>query len=295
MIKHKSVLTKETIELIDFKKGVIIVDTTLGLGGHSKEIIKHIKKGKLICIDYDIDYTKKFEDYLKENGFHKEKESYKKNGVEIFVKNSNFSRLSEILSEVKIPKADTVIFDLGWSSDQLISVEGLSYQNEDSVLDMRLDKSLEVKANDLLNYFSKKELEKMFRNYGEIKDSKILAKKVIEKRKFKPFFKVKDLLNILIKKDLKYISQVFQSLRIAVNQEYPNISEALLKTQQLIKKGGVIIIITFQSLEEKIVKEFIKNNRENFDYKNLDIRPTVSELKDNISARSAKLIYFRKK
>ncbi len=300
---HKSVLLKETIDLLQPEDGKVYVDLTLGGGGHSLEILKRAKDATLIALDID---KSAVENFKKEIGKSKK----------VHVINTNFTDLKNQLDLLKINKVNGVIADLGWSSDQLGGIQGLSYDNPFEELDMRFNNELGVRAADLLNALGKKELEKMFEMYADIYGTK--NKKLVEAiNKFRSkqlFEKVEDLTKVIdssfnfakfsrFKGNEKYqmYSKVFQALRIAVNNELNNLKEMLSVGFETLEKEGKFLVITFHSGEEKIVKGFFqsleKEGKAEFITKKFDdycIRPGVEELRENIRSRSAKLLGIKK-
>lgn len=299
---HKSVLLKESIENLLFKNTGIFVDCTLGSGGHSLSILNQLQKGTLVCIDSDEQAVKDFAEVLLSNGYNQESTRFTKGDLTVYVIQNNFSNIKEVLKDLGISKVDGIFADLGWSSDQLTGIEGLSYENQEANLDMRLSNSLAVKASDLLNVLGAKNLSKMFLDYADIygQDNKFLVERIVDERKTKPFQKVKDLLPILDKtarmqNPKSFYAKVFQALRIAVNNEYKNLEDLLNGSLEVLNHNGRVLIITFHSGESNIVSKFIKsNNLEPIFKKNGEsfLVPSVQELTENLSARSAKLFGY---
>ena len=298
--KHKSVLLNESINLLNIKKDGIYIDATLGGGGHSSLILEKLSsEGLLIGIDSDneaINFCmKKFE-----------------NNDNVILVNENFSKIDDILLKLGIDKVDGIIADLGVSSYQIDEKErGFSFGKE-ARLDMRMDKRLEVSAYDVVNNFSLEELEYIFKNYGEEKKSKLIAREIIKQRSIKPVETTLELASIAEKFNKKNqkihpATRIFQGLRIFVNNELGSLEDFLEKSIKVLKKDGIIVCISFHSLEDRIVKQFFKKKSllcicppELFqctcnhkpDLKILTSKPIISledELKDNPRARSAKL------
>ncbi len=296
MKKHIPVLKTECIEYLAVKKGGVYVDCTLGEGGLSLAIIEELKQGKLIALDIDDKHVGDFT-----------KETQEVKNVRIYARNANFSNLERIIDETKVGKIDGILYDLGWSMDQLDRMEGLSYLNKDAELDMRLDMSYGVMAKDLLNGLGSRELEKLFTEYADIRGGNL--KKLIEsikiERKRKLFSKVDDL-NKLIDKTFRFdntrekskrmglFSRVYQALRIAVNNEMYNLKLSFQDLPKVLNDGGRVVIITFHSGEEAIVKDFFARSTK-FTEIAREVRPTVEELLENLSARSAKLFCYEYK
>lgn len=300
---HKSVMLNETINNLLFKNSGTYIDCTLGSGGHSLGLLNRLEKGILICIDSDKQSIEDFSNELEKLGFTKLENTYVKPNIKVILSNRNFSQLSEILAEQKIDKVDGIIADLGWSSDQLNQIEGLSFESPNSELDMRLDKSLAVKSSDLLNGLGTKDLSNMFSKYADIygKDNNFLVERIIQQRKSKPFKVVSDLLPLLDKTSRNgnpknFYAKVFQALRIAVNNEYKNLETLLHESLSYMNTNGRVLIITFHSGEANIVQEFIKsNNLKSLFNKNgeMYLVPSINELRENISSRSAKLFGYQ--
>ncbi|MDO4778664.1 MAG: 16S rRNA (cytosine(1402)-N(4))-methyltransferase RsmH [Tissierellia bacterium] len=248
---HIPVLLKETIEGLNIKENGIYVDCTVGGAGHSLEIVKKLgKDGRLIAIDQDEDAllqaTKVLEDY-------KDKVTFVK---------SNYAYLESILDSLDIDKVDGVLMDIGVSSYQLDEGErGFSY-HQDAELDMRMDRENELSAKYVVNNYSKEDLELIFWNYGEEKWGKRIAEFIIEEREKKEIETTFELVEIIKKAIPKKVrmagkhpaKRVFQALRIEVNKELDVLETAIQSSIQRLNKDGRLAIITFHSLEDRIVK-----------------------------------------
>ena len=251
--EHTPVLLKQTIEGLKIKPDGIYLDGTVGGAGHSREIAKKLNKnGKLICLDQD-------EDALKEA---KKNLSQFENATVI---KSNFVDFDKVLDELKIEKIDGILLDLGVSSYQLDNKErGFSY-HQDYKLDMRMDKSNKKSAHTVVNEYSEKELSEIIYTYGEEKWAKRIAKFIVEERKIKPIETTFELVEIIKKaipkkarEDKHPARKTFQALRIEVNDELEVLKNAIYKMPERINAGGRIAIITFHSLEDRIVKDAFK-------------------------------------
>lgn len=299
---HKSVLLEESIEGLDIKEDGIYVDATLGGGGHTYEILKRATKGKVIGIDQDVYAINRAENKLSE---FKNFIAYK----------SNFSNINEILDDLNIEKIDGIIFDLGVSSFQLdIPERGFSY-NHDAPLDMRMDKSQKISAWHIVNGYDEKELTRIISEYGEENWASRIAKFIIEARETEFIETTGQLVNI-IKKAIPAgarqegphpAKRTFQAIRIEVNKELEIIEKTIRSAVDRLNVGGRICIISFHSLEDRIVKntfsdlnndcicpkEFPKcicDHRRKL--KLVNKKPIVSkdeELENNPRGRSAKL------
>lgn len=256
-MKHYSVLLKESIDHLNIKSDGIYVDATLGYAGHSKEILKKLKTGKLYGFDNDEIAIKEATATL--NAIS--------NRFTIF--HSNFSKMKEKLKEEGITKVDGILFDLGFSSPQVDDANrGFSFM-KDGNLDMRMDLDQKESAKDVVNTYSEEQLKEIFFRYGEEKTSRAIAKKIIEQRKNIPIRTTLELVEVIKKAvGLKYFNEhhpernIFQAIRIEVNQELEVLKIVLPDAIDLLNKGGRICVITFHSLEDRIVKTIFKKESE---------------------------------
>lgn len=288
---HTPVLLSESVEGLLLKPDGIYVDVTFGGGGHSNEIIKHLKNGKLIAFDQDDDAIPNL---INDERF-------------VFV-NHNFRFLKNFLKYHNIEKVDGLLADLGVSSHHFDDPErGFSFRF-DGELDMRMNKSATISAKDVVNEYSETNLAKIFWEYGELKNSRKLAKAIVEGRGNR-LVTIKDFTDVLMPylpkhAEHKFLAKVFQALRIEVNREMEFLKDMLMQTIDTIKPGGRLVVITYHSLEDRIVKNFIKNGHFEHDaekdffgnmlvpFKAVNrkiIVPTDDEIKNNNRARSAKL------
>ena len=297
---HVSVLLNESIENLNIKEDGIYVDCTLGFAGHSKEILKRIKKGKLFAFDQDgeaINYSKKILDQISGN-------------YEII--KSNFAFIKSELNKRGIEKVDGVLFDLGVSSVQLDEAErGFSF-HKDAKLDMRMDTDQSFSAYDVVNDYSKEELETIFFKYGEEKYSRSIANAIVRERENKKIETTLELTEIIRESvPEKYrrthhpARKVFQAIRIEVNKELDVFTKALNDAIDMLNPGGRICVITFHSLEDRICKNIFKEKSEmDSIFKGLPdkdipleyrpefklitkIKPSKKELEDNNRSRSS--------
>ena len=303
MFKHYSVLLNEAVEGLDIKEDGIYVDCTLGGAGHSLEILKRLKNGKLYAFDQD--------NIALENA--KEKLAKYSDKV-VFIK-SNFVNLKEKLAEQGVHEVDGVLYDLGVSSPQLDTPErGFSY-NYDTRLDMRMDTDAKISAYEVVNEYSYHDLVKIFYRYGEENFSKQIARNIEKKREQKPIETTFELVEI-IKESIPAAKRrtgghpakrVFQAIRIAVNNELSVFEDSLEQAIDIVSVGGRISVITFHSLEDRICKQIFNSYSKSKDIpKNLPIMPEESlsklkvitrkpiypsdiELEENNRSRSAKL------
>lgn len=290
---HTPVLLKESIELLNIDPDKFYIDCTLGDGGHSIEILKKLSpKGLLLSLDHDqnaIDFVK---EYYK-------KEIQEDNWV---VKKGNFKNIQELTKDIE-RKPMGILMDLGLSSRQIEQSlnRGFSYQEEQEALDMRMDQELGVTALDLLRVLPEKELSRLFRKYGEEKYSKPIAREV--KKNISDIKTVGDLTRLIYKvvpvNSTKNPSRrVFQALRIVVNDELNNLKIGLDESFEILHKGGRISVISFHSLEDRIVKNYFLEKQGSGEGEMLfkrHIAPTDDEKKHNPRSASAKLRILIKK
>lgn len=299
---HISVLLEEAISSLNLSSNSVVVDATLGYGGHSSEILKRIKEGHLFAFDQDSEAIKYSTDRLN------------KIGTNFTIIKSNFVFMKEELEKLNITKVDGVLFDLGVSSPQLDNKErGFSY-HQDAKLDMRMDQSKDFSAYDVVNTYKKEELANIFKKYGESKFANNIAKKIVEYREKKNIETTLELVEVIktavpmkFRIDKHPARQIFQAIRIEVNNELDIIENSLSQALDLIKVGGRVSVITFHSLEDRIVKRYFKektsidkkvqglpNIPEEYlpDFKLVSTKaivPSEDELEKNPRARSAKL------
>lgn len=289
---HISVLLQECIDALNIDANGTYVDVTFGGGGHSKEILKLLENGKLIGFDQDDDAL---------NNIPEDKNL-------IFV-NHNFRHLKRFLKfHNKIP-VDGILADLGISSYQIDEGSKGFSTRFDGPLDMRMNQDAELTAADILNNYSEEDLVAVFSEYGEVRNSKQLASKIIEARTNGTKFHTTQgfiafLENLVIGIRPKYLAQVFQALRIEVNDEMNALKEMLMQSLEVLDKGGRLVVITFHSLEDRIVKNFMKSGnfegelaldlfgRSSEPFKLFNRKPieaSAAELEVNNRSRSAKL------
>ena len=255
-MKHKSVLLKECIELLNIKEDGIYVDATLGFGGHSLEILKRISKGFLFAFDQDSEAIQYSKERLKDYSNFK-------------IIKSNFANMQECLFAEDISKVDGILFDIGVSSMQLDEdYRGFSY-HKDAILDMRMDRDQSLSAYDVVNSYSYNDLVRVLRDYGEEKYASSIAKNIIKERETKEIKTTFELVDI-IKKSMPMKEQrdghparkTFQAIRIEVNHELDVLSVALRQAIDLLNIGGRLCVITFHSLEDRIVKNIFREYSE---------------------------------
>ncbi len=250
---HKSVLLDSCLEYLNLQENSIIVDCTLGYGGHSSKILEKVKKGFLYCFDQDVEAI----------NYSKERLSNIASNFEII--KSNFVNLKDELNRRNIYKVDGVLFDLGVSSPQLdTDYRGFSF-HKDAPLDMRMDLNNELSAFHVVNEYSCEDLVRIFRDYGEEKYAVPIAKKIIDYRQNKNISTTLELVEIIksavpekYKREKHPARKVFQAIRIEVNDELNVFEQSLIAALKMLKVGGRICVITFHSLEDKICKRIFK-------------------------------------
>jgi 16S rRNA (cytosine1402-N4)-methyltransferase len=292
-IYHISVLLKECIDALNVVPDASYVDVTFGGGGHSREILKHMEGGKLYVFDQDDDAIANIPE----------------NDQLVFI-GHNFRFLKRFLRYEKAIPVQGVLADLGISSYQIDEgTKGFSTRF-DGPMDMRMNQDAPLRASDILHNYSEEELVAVFSNYGEVRNSKTLASAIIAAResgvRFETTKSFTSFLDALVMggNPNKYYAQVFQALRIEVNDEMNALKEMLLQSYEVLDKGGVLAVITFHSLEDRLVKNFMKSG--NFEGERITdefgrskqyfklvskkpIEATKEELKVNPRSRSAKL------
>lgn len=286
---HKPVLLKEVIDYLEIKPDDIVVDATFGFGGHSKEILKALTEGKIIGIEKDIEVLNQSRDDFTDN--------------RVILVNDDFANIVEILHQQKIKKVDKILFDLGISSFHFDSSgRGFTFK-KDEPLDMRLDKNFGVRAADLVNGLSRDELSNLFYSLADEGYSRQIAKAIVEARRKKKFSTTFELASVVseVKHQFGKIhpaTKVFQALRIAVNDELKTLEETLPKAVDLLNKNGRIVVISFHSGEDRIVKNIFKTLAKEKKIDILTKKPIVAqeiETKENPRSRSAKLRVVKRK
>lgn len=290
-VSHVPVMLDEVISFLKPNKGGVIVDATVGAGGHGCEILKRIEPGGLLIgIDKDVEILEEARKYLSRNG----------NAFKLF--HSDYTNLGNILKKLKINKVNGILLDLGVSSLQLDSPErGFSFSKEGH-LDMRMDRSRGLTAEDLLKRLSEKEMEDVFWRYGEERWSRSISKTISRERKKVDGIKTTTQLARIIEKTVSKkhsgrwrihpATRVFQALRIIVNDELKSLEYFLSNAHDFLASGSRIVVISFHSLEDRIVKHVFRKGKNTSTLNVLTkkpLRPVESEIKENIRSRSAKL------
>jgi len=291
---HTPVMLQESIGGLALTPSGVVVDATFGGGGHSKEILKHLPDGHLYSFDQDADAQ------VQSKAID--------NPAFTFIK-ANFSALAKYMRFYNAAPIDGILADLGISSHQINQGErGFSFRFE-ATLDMRMNRQGGTSARELINEYGLQELTNVFREYGELKNAWQIANAIERARNFEPIESTNQLKEILTPlarrgREHKFFAQVFQAIRIEVNKEMDVLKELLLQSAKVLKKGGRLVVITYHSLEDRLVKNYIKNGLfsgepEKDIYGNVDkpfkaitrkpMVPTALEIETNNRARSAKL------
>ena len=292
---HVPVMLKECIEGLNIKPDGIYVDVTFGGGGHSKEILKHLSDGgKLFGFDQDVD--------AKANAEIIENRSF------TFVQ-ANFRYLKRYLKLHGIKQVDGILADLGISSHQIDEASRGFSTRGDAELDMRMDRSATKSAKTVVNEYEERELHKILGIYGEIRNAKSVAAAIVSQRFSKPFQTTFDLIELLKKfaprgKEFKYYAQVFQAIRIEVNEEMVVLEDFLSQSAEVLKPGGRLVVMSYHSLEDRMVKNYINKGKVfgdvEKDFFGNELKPfgavnrkpvtaNQQELTENSRSRSAKL------
>lgn len=290
---HLPVMLDECIKGLAIKKDGIYVDVTFGGGGHSKEILKHLgDEGRLYAFDQDVDAAQNLPDDPRL----------------VFI-NHNFRYIRQFLEYLKAVPVDGILADLGISSYQINKAEKGFAHRLSGELDMRMDQRSGLKASDVLNNYEEKDLLRIFNQYGEVKNTFKLVQTILERRRLNPIVGIDDFKEAIrscipAKEESKYLSQVFQALRIEVNQELKALEILLENVTELLAPGGRLVVMSYHSLEDRMVKNFINTGntagelkKDMFGKTDLKIKavnkkpivPSQEEIDTNKRARSAKL------
>lgn len=247
---HESVLLKESLEFLNLSDDSIIVDCTLGYGGHSSNILKRIPNGHLYSFDQDID------------AINYSSERLSKINSNFTIIKSNFKNITSKLNELNVTKVNGILYDLGVSSPQLdVGERGFSY-HLDSRLDMRMDKENKLSAYEVVNNYPYEKLVKIFREYGEEKYSTSIARGIINNRPIETTLELAEIIKENVpfsyRKDKHPARKVFQAIRIEVNDEMNVLNDSLRQALELLTLNGRLCVITFHSLEDKLVKKMFR-------------------------------------
>jgi len=284
-IFHPPVLLKEGIEFLKAEKGGIFVDCTLGGGGHTEAILEANFGNKVIAIDRD------------EEAIERAIKRLERFGDRFSVYHANFSQIDAVLDEEGVDFVDGVLFDLGVSHFQLRGDRGFSFWKED-FLDMRMDRTQKLTAEKVVNTLSERELADIIFKYGEERFARKIAREIVKRRKVKPIKTTTELAKIVEEVIPKKLwagrkkhpaTKTFQAIRIYVNKEFESIEGGIPKAIERLKEGGRIVVITFHSLEDRIVKNILRGREDIEIVTKKPVLPSDEEVKVNPAARSAKL------
>lgn len=294
---HYSVMLNETVDSLGVRPDGIYVDLTLGMGGHSSEILKKLTSGHLFSFDKD------------QFAIRMASEKLSKISNNFTLIKSDFQNIKSKLKSLNVEKVDGIIADLGFSSPQVDQADrGFSY-NKDAVLDMRMDQEQEISALDVINKYSEEKISQILRDYADVKLHKKVAKAIISQR---PITRTLELVEIIknaypatLLRKKNPAKAIFQAIRIEVNNELSSLEKMLNDSLEILNPKGVIAIITFHSIEDRIVKNFIKKItystipdkmpiQEEKKYEIKQILPSNEEIQENKRSKSAKLRIIKK-
>lgn len=281
---HVPVLLKETIAFLDLQPGDDVIDCTLGGGGHASAILEATApNGRLLGIEWD------------RRTLEETRKSLERFGSRAMLVHGSYRDLERLARTCAFPLVSGILFDLGYSSFQIDDPErGFSFRH-DAPLDMRFSADHELTAFDVVNGWSKEELVRILRDYGEERAAGRIAEAIVRERRRAPISSTKQLAMVVMKAKsgprpkTHPATQAFQAIRIAVNDELGNVREALPQAAGLLKEGGRLAVITFHSLEDRIVKNFFKERPDLRVVTERPVPPGEAEIEDNPRARSAKL------
>ncbi len=276
-------MVEEIINFLNPQPGYVYIDATCGTGHHSRAILEYTNKGcTMICVDKDPRAIMRAQKYLADFS-----------GSVIFI-NDGFENIERIMQETGIKKANGILFDLGFSSEQISDPEAGFGFRQDGPLDMRFDRNYGISAYDVVNRFSKEQLRRILFTFGEIKEAERIARLICDERKKKFFETTRELADFLAKNIRKRTgihpaTRVFQAIRIFVNRELENLETALKGALNILASGARIIVISYHSLEDRIVKNFFKSEKRINVLTKKPVVPGKIEKTMNPSARSAKM------
>ncbi len=284
MIRHIPVMVKEVIEVLSPRPGGIYIDATVGPGGHTLEILRHIGlEGRVLGIDRDEETLNLARQRINDN--------------RVLLRKGLFSEIKKIAADEGISEVDGILFDFGISMVQVKDMERAFSFSSDYPLDMRMDRSKGVTAEDIVNTYPARELERILRDYGEERLAERITRAIISHRRKGRIESCKELADIVSKVygrrgRIHPATRTFQALRIAVNDEINEIREGLRDSLALLRKGGRLCVISYHSLEDRIVKNFMREKeREGFlrILTKKPLTPGYEEIMSNPASRSAKL------
>lgn len=285
---HIPVLLNKAVEYLNIRHDGIYVDATVGGGGHARAILEKIRSGKLIGIDCD------------ERAIRETRKNLENHEGKLLLVHENFQYLDKVLENLRIREVHGILFDLGMSSLHLEDgARGFSFRR-DGPLDMRMDSRSSLKASTIVNHFPQEKLEKIFREFGEERNAKRIARVIVRQRAVRSIqttLELADLVCRVYPRKMRFAkihpaTKVFQALRIAVNRELEILPDSLYRASGFLKRGGRMVVISFHSLEDRIAKQFMAAKQKEKVFKSLVRKPVVpdkKEIENNPRSRSAKL------
>ncbi len=283
MKEHIPVLKESVIQYLNVQKGGIYIDATCGTGHHTKAILEHTDGNcRVICIDKD------------ERAILRAKEFLSEFLEKIIFVNDGFENIEKIMSKISIEKADGILFDLGFSSEQISDPDaGFGFIN-DGPLDMRFDKNGSITAGDVVNRYTTQQLTSIFSQYGQMRDAERIARLICQERKERPFQSTRQLADFIARNRRKKgrihpATQVFQAIRIYINRELENLETGLRSAVNILRTGARIVVISYHSLEDRIVKNFMKSEERIKVITKKPVAPDNLEKVLNLSSRSARM------
>jgi 16S rRNA (cytosine1402-N4)-methyltransferase len=286
---HTPVMCKEVIEYLNLRPGLTIIDATVGLGGHARAILDQISPGgRLIGIDKDNESLELTKEQLKEYS------------PRLDLVYGDFRHIDKVVAELKLERLDAILFDLGVSSFQFDSGDRGFSIKEEGPLDMRMDRNAYISAYDLVNNLTQEEISNILSSFGQERWHNRIARAMVREREKNPISTTRQLSEIIIRSvpyakghwHIHPATRTFQALRIAVNRELESLEEALKKSIDLVSKGGRIVVISFHSLEDRIVKNSFRLFANLGKAKIITLKPLVptqQEIEENPRSRSSKL------
>ncbi len=285
---HVPVLLEKVIEYLNPQPNENFVDCTVGAGGHALALLeRNGAKGKILGIDWDENAIQNIRNKIQDTKYRHR----------LILVHGNYRHLKEIVSHEKFQPVHGILLDLGVSSDQLEkSGRGFSFQKSEP-LDMRFDASNPMSAEKLVNYSNRYEIEKILKEYGQEQFAHQIANAITQERSRKPIRTTAQLVRIILeatprwyqRRKIHAATKTFLALRIAVNRELENLSSALAQSAEVLNPGGRLVVISFHSLEDRIVKQFLKQTASFAPLTKKAVIPSDQEIKNNPRARSAKL------
>lgn len=284
MINHRPVLLKEVMEVLNIREDGIYLDATAGGGGHSMEILRRLSdSGVLICSDRDTSSVERLRTRFDDK--------------RVLIKRSTFSGIPVELLSSQIKHVDGVLFDLGLSMYQLRDMDrGFSFDSE-ARLDMRMDRSIAISAWDVVNGFSQKEIEKILKDYSDERYYRKIARVIVNRRRREKINTCRELASLVAgvygrRGKIHPATKTFQAIRIAVNDEIEELRHGLKNAMEILSRGGRLCVISYHSIEDRVVKHFMRDMSKDNVLRSLTkkpITPSRDEVRSNPAARSAKL------